>query len=102
MINATPTKLRNGNWGARVKSAQVSAGDVVRITTRSGKTWEARIVKVVWSGDGVAICATESLDRSHGTSGGTYRPRRGVDYCGYPCPVDGHRCTPDHPCHDCL
>lgn len=30
-----------------------------------------------------------------------YVPRRGVDYCGYPCPVDGHVCTPDHPCHDC-
>jgi hypothetical protein len=31
-----------------------------------------------------------------------YVPVRGRDYCGYPCPVDGHVCTPDHPCHDCL
>jgi hypothetical protein len=31
-----------------------------------------------------------------------YVPQRGVDYCGYPCPVSGVRCTPDSPCHDCL
>ena len=30
-----------------------------------------------------------------------YIPVYGRDYCGYPCPVSGVRCTPDHPCHDC-
>jgi len=30
-----------------------------------------------------------------------YVPRKGLDYCGYPCPVSGVRCTPDNPCHDC-
>lgn len=30
-----------------------------------------------------------------------YVPRRGVDYCGERCPVDGHTCTADNPCHDC-
>lgn len=30
-----------------------------------------------------------------------YRAVRGRDFCGYPCPVNGHRCTADHPCHDC-
>lgn len=30
-----------------------------------------------------------------------YVPRKGVDYCGGRCPVDGHICTPDAPCHDC-
>lgn len=53
---------------------------------------EAKVTRVVWSGDGVSICATESLDR----------PRRGVDFCGYRCPVDGHVCTADRPCHDCM
>lgn len=32
---------------------------------------------------------------------GGYVPVRGRDYCGYACPVDGHTCTADHPCHDC-
>lgn len=61
-IAATPVKLRSGAWGARVKDA-VSEGDVVTITTRSGKSWDARVTRVVWRGDDVAICATASLDR---------------------------------------
>lgn len=32
---------------------------------------------------------------------GGYVPVRGRDFCGYPCPVDGHTCTADNPCHDC-
>ena len=31
----------------------------------------------------------------------TYRPVRGQDYCGYPCPVTRQRCTASNPCHDC-
>ena len=61
-IHATPCKLRNGSWGART-SAPVAIGDTVTITTRGGKTWDARVTHVVWTGDGVAIVATESLDR---------------------------------------
>src|SRR5690606_27312903 len=57
---ATPTKLKNGSWGARVASTYVRAGDIVRITTRGGKSWDAEITKVVWSGNGVSICATRS------------------------------------------
>lgn len=96
---ATPAKLRDGGWGARV-TGSASRGDIVQITTRSGKTWQATVTRVLSSGGAKTLCATESLDRRP-PQGGTYRPRRGVDYCGYPCPVDGHRCTPAHPCHDC-
>lgn len=98
-ITASPTKLRSGNWGAKIQGAKVREGDTVTITTRSGKSWDAEVVKVVWSGSGVSICATESLDRRP--------PRRRPlistgESCGYRCPVGGHICTPDHPCHDCL
>ena len=58
---ATPAKLRDGSWGARVTGA-VAPGDVVTITTRAGKTWQARIMRVVWTGEGVTLCATSSLD----------------------------------------
>lgn len=96
-ITASPTKLRSGAWGARVKGS-VRMGDTITIRTSSGKTWEAKITRVVWSGNGVSICATESLDRSPRRG---YRPRRGYDYCGGRCPVRGHRCTAHNPCHDC-
>lgn len=64
---ATPTKLRSGEWGARVHG-RVRKGDVIRITARSGKTWTATVVKVVWSNREVSICATESsAPRRRGT-----------------------------------
>lgn len=62
MLNATPTKLRSGAWGARVEG-EPTVGDKVTITTRGGKSWEAEVSRVLWTGDGVALCATKSLDR---------------------------------------
>ena len=84
-IPATPAKLRNGNWGARVKGAPVSAGDVVQITTKAGKGWSARVIAIVWSGNGVTLCATESLDR---------KPlrRRATCSCSDPGCECHHRC----------
>lgn len=59
--SASPAKLRSGAWGARV-AGEVQSGDVVQITTRSGKTWDAQVVKVVWTGDGISLCETRSMD----------------------------------------
>lgn len=67
-LAASPTKLRNGAWGATTKGA-AQVGDVVRITTQSGKSWEAIVTSVVWSGDGKCIVATQSLDRDPSSSG---------------------------------
>lgn len=58
MYQATPTKLRSGEWGATVNSSSVRAGDEVRISTRSGKCWTAKVSNVVWSGNGKSIVAT--------------------------------------------
>jgi hypothetical protein len=63
---ATPAKLRNGSWGARIE-APVKAGDTITITTRGGKSWQARVTKILWTGDGASIVATESLDRPAGS-----------------------------------
>lgn len=78
---ATPTKLKNGSWGARVASTYVRAGDIVRITTRGGKSWDAEITKVVWSGNGVSICATRSI----GSSTGRRAPRNSTTRTGCRC-----------------
>lgn len=91
ITTATPTKLRNGDWGARVNSDQIREGDTVEITTRAGKTWTAAIVKVLWSGDGKAICATQR----------TSSYVHSAPSCGFPCPVTGRKCTRNDPCHDC-
>lgn len=60
---ATPKKLRDGSWGALATSEHIAAGDVVEITTRSGKSWLATVGRVLWAGDGKAICTTYSTTR---------------------------------------
>jgi len=56
-MNATPVKLRDGSWGARVLG-RPRVGDEITIIANSGKTWTATISKVVWQGDDAALCAT--------------------------------------------
>lgn len=60
---------------------------MVRIRTRAGKEWNARVTRVVWSGDGVSVCATENLGgpRRNGNRGGICaeceEPRRNLVEC---------------------
>jgi hypothetical protein len=91
MATATPIKLRSGEWGARVHGS-VQQGDLVQISTKSGKTWTARVSKVVWTSDGVSICATTSTD-SEGysiRSGESYRRGNTAPH-GRVCPNCGSR-----------
>jgi len=74
---ATPTKLRNGSWGAKTQSA-VHAGDTVTITTRSGKSWDATVERVVWTNGSVSICATASVPRKPAPR----RSHNGECHCG--------------------
>lgn len=95
---ASPAKLRNGDWGAKV-SGPVQAGDTVTITTRSGKTWESEIADVLSSTDGISLCTT--VQRSSRRSS---RRRMGSGH-GAASPVPGYSkyCT-DQPgcgCYDC-
>ena len=80
MTNASPTKLRSGNWGARV-AGTVCTGEQIRITTRAGKSWAAVVDKIVWTGNGVSIVATSSTD----TAGATTQPRTRREWTGCPC-----------------
>jgi hypothetical protein len=106
MVTASPAKLRDGSWGARVNGS-VKVGDTVTIATKAGKSWNAKITKVVWSGDGVTLAATASASdytpavrNSRG-----YVTERGHEagYCGYPCPVTGKKCcSKNGQCHDCI
>lgn len=59
-MNATYTKLRDGNWGLRVEGAP-QVGDAVTVVKKSGDTEERVIGRVVWTGerDGktISLCA---------------------------------------------
>lgn len=62
-LEATPTKLRSGKWGARIAVSEgrcAIVGDGVVVRTRAGKTWEAVVTKIVWQNDDVQIVETAS------------------------------------------
>lgn len=102
-ITATPKKLNNGSWGVWASSEDVAVGTVVTVATRSGKTWDAQVTRIIWRGKGGAICETRSV-RQTPPARRAYRPSRSfasAASCGYPCPVTRRRCTPSDPCHDC-
>lgn len=86
-IDATPTKLPSGDWGAKVNGT-VKVGDVVTVTTRAGKSWEAAISRVLEHAGGVSICATTSRSQDsrgygHIQARGTVAPhRRRCPTCG--------------------
>ena len=67
-INATPAKLRSGEWGARVQSDTVSIGDTIQITTRAGKSWPATVSQVIWRGKGITLVATGKAARKPAAS----------------------------------
>ena len=65
---ASPAKLRDGSWGARVEGTP-KPGDIVEIITKSGKTWFVRVDSIIWSGpdkynDGgpISLCETSSVE----------------------------------------
>lgn len=56
LLVANPTRLPGGEWGAWVRG-DAAPGKIVRIETKAGKAWEARIHRVLWSG----TCKTTGL-----------------------------------------
>lgn len=67
-LPATPAKLNDGSWGAKVKSSDVAIGDSVTITTRGGKSWEAIVDAVFYRQDDGCLCRTR---KSTGAKAGT-------------------------------
>lgn len=88
---ATYTKLQSGEWGIRVQGNKPGVGSTLTVTKKDGTAKTETVAQVVWSGQGVHICAI-----ARGTTGGTTanRPRRAWAPCGYP------GCNP-HYCDEC-
>ncbi len=66
-MTASPAKLKSGAWGARVRGT-ASVGDIVTITTAAGKSWRAKITRIAWTGDGITLAETASMDRAPSAS----------------------------------
>jgi hypothetical protein len=73
MVTATPIKLKTGDWGAKT-TLKVTVGDTIRIEAKNGKSWEAKVQKIVWTDGKTSILATQSDRDSSAPSrrGGRY------------------------------
>ena len=62
VIQATPTKLDDGSWGAVAMVGGIKRGDIVQITTRAGKTWTTKVEEVggTLKNGGITFATTES------------------------------------------
>lgn len=72
---ASPAKLRDGSWGAKVHGS-VEIGDKVEVVTSGGKRWNATVSRIVWRGEGVTIFATSTEPRAK-TATATQATQRG-------------------------
>jgi hypothetical protein len=100
-MSATYTKLKSGEWGIRVTEGTVTEGQTVTVTKKSGETKEEVVAKVVWSGNGVTLCAIRASAPGRPAGGRprspSYAPRAGgrrrVCLCDDPtnniCPMHG-------------
>ena len=66
ILFGSPTKLKSGDWGAKIQNPEkkVVRGQTIRIKTRSGKTWDAGVLRVVVQGDNYAVVETCKIDEA--------------------------------------
>lgn len=69
-MTTTYTKLRDGSWGVRAPSG-TKAGDLITVTKRDGSTKPERVERVLWQGDGIALCSIAPSAPSSSSSGGS-------------------------------
>lgn len=98
-MNASPLKLKDGTWGAKLEGERPEVGAKVTITTRGGKSWSATVTEVVWSstpGDLHYVRTLGDDPPRRSRRRGTYARIGGVEiYCN----ANG-RCE-DAPCCGC-
>lgn len=85
----TWTKLRNGSWG--IKGFDLTEGEQVTVTKKSGETKTATVGKVIWTGtDGLSIATVATATHSHSTYTRRYATGR-----------PGQLGTSSHRCEEC-
>lgn len=50
MLTASPRKMKDGAWGARV-NGEAKVGDYISIVAKSGRQWVAEVTEVFWVGE---------------------------------------------------
>lgn len=68
-MSASYTKLKSGEWGIRVEGA-ARQGQQVTVKKKDGTTKTETVTQIVWSGNGITLCAIAQREPS-------YTPRAG-------------------------
>jgi hypothetical protein len=101
---ATYTKLKNGEWGIRVEGT-VRKGDLVTVTKKSGQTKTETVAKVLWTGNGVCLCAIRRKASYETRQSFARSPARRSSGCCAECGTLLERWMDGYAmglCHDCL
>lgn len=82
---ATFTKLRSGDWGVRAP-AGTRKGDILDVRRRDGSISTVEVERVLWTGDGIALCSIYDDRPTYRRSSGrrTRRTEGGCLICGAP------------------
>lgn len=93
-------KTKTGKWAVMGPASVVRKGADVLVAKKNSQTKTEHIVSTgkPFTRDGVEMVYGYPEERQAPRRSSSY----GAESCGYPCPVDGHICTPSHPCHDCF
>lgn len=68
-MSASYTKLKSGEWGVRIEGT-AQQGQQVIVKKKDGTTKTETITQIVWSGNGITLCAI-------GQTKAAYTPRAG-------------------------
>ena len=93
----TYTKLKDGNWGIRHEDTNLSSGDSVVVTKKSGETKSETVDRVIWTGDGITLATIRGQSNGAQRSSSRRSPNKYEHYCrnGYD-PHQGPCCTGRH------
>jgi len=86
-MQASWTKLKSGAWGIKTRGGAPTPGEAVTVTKANGEQRTVTVARVIWRGEGVALCSIEGNDSSkRGDSGSSSNGRsaRAWAPCGYP------------------
>ena len=71
-------KLRDGSWGVKVDGT-ATVGQSIKVAKNSGETQDVTIQRIVFSGNGVSLCA---VSLPNGTGAQSSGPRKKCWECG--------------------
>ena len=79
-MNATYTKLKDGNWGLRIQGITDNL-NAVTVTKKSGEIKTEYVGRILWRGNGIMLATIAKAKRQTRREIAELESRRGPGYC---------------------